>query len=180
MIFAVSELKSVKVFSLKWKKNQKCAPIFKRLSDKQDKIGACYHDVDVKPVGEMDEIPAVFAQSHGAIGFTTGEGMERSVWLFYGSLSTQRWTNEKIKFNGPLWRQSDIVLCTNTFPVPRSSLKAPIFCLVRRVYAVHSLVDLRLFVESICENVPLKGKHNIIMQATLNSTYDYLAGHHYL
>lgn len=91
----------------------------------------------------MDEIPAVFAQSHGAIGFTPGEGMERSVWLFYGSLSTQRWTNEKIKFNGPLWRQSDIVLCTNTFPVPRSSLKAPIFCLVRRP-------PLSRWLEAIC------------------------------
>jgi len=35
----------------------------------------------VKPVGEIDEIP-LFAQSHGAIGFTTaatGEGMEISL-----------------------------------------------------------------------------------------------------
>jgi hypothetical protein len=44
--------------------------------------------------------------------------------------------------------------------------------------------DLRLFVESICENIPLKGKHNIIMQAARSSrqtdgqtlTHDYLSG----
>jgi len=63
---------------------------------------------------------------------------------------------------------SDIVLCTNTFPVPRSSLKAPFFVL--SAYTATLSGCLRLFVESICKNVPLKGKHNIIMQAARRHT----------
>lgn len=118
------------------------------------------------------EFHSIKMQSHWDLQQAKATGMELAdCFMNISRLGAEQMKRSNLMVH---YGDSDIVLSKHVSPYQEAALKAPFFRMRPRTGQPSWLEAI--CIESICENIPLKGKHNIIMQAARTQT-DTLDSH---